>query len=86
MDVPTPEPQRLLPSLKVVQTNPELQSESVEQVSHSPPLEQPIEGMAVRITSRTQRSRLIVLPLPGRKNRPRTFYPIRAKKAAITFI
>ena len=86
MVVPTPEPHRMLSSLNFVHTKPELQSESVLQVSHWPPLEQPIEGMAVRITSRTQRSRRIVLPLPGQKNRPRTFYPIRAKKAPITFI
>ncbi len=45
---PTPEPHRLLPSLNDEQANPDLQSESVEQVSHSPPLEQEVAGRAVR--------------------------------------
>jgi len=35
---PTPDPQRLLPSLKVEQVRPALQSWSLEQVSHSLPL------------------------------------------------
>jgi hypothetical protein len=36
---PTPDPQRLLPSLNVEHTRPALQSPSLEQVSHSPPLD-----------------------------------------------
>jgi hypothetical protein len=73
--VPAPEPQRRLPSLKFTQTRPPLQSESAEQVSHSPPPEQAKAGRAVRITNKAHRTCFMVLIVPE-----------RAAKGAIAFI
>jgi hypothetical protein len=61
---PTPDPQRLLPSLNVEQTSPDLQSPSLEHESHSPPeLRQLLTGTvsSIRITS-TYRVRIIATP------------------------
>lgn len=41
---PAPDPQRLLPSLKVEQTSPALQSPSLEHESHSSPVDRQLEA------------------------------------------
>jgi hypothetical protein len=54
-----PVPQRVLPSLKVEQTNPSWQSSSVVQPSHSSPLVHPVTGSSKSRERRRKRDRRI---------------------------
>jgi hypothetical protein len=71
---PTPVPQRLLPSLKVVQTEPDLQSSSVEQRSHSWPFVQPSHGRTSSKSNKRALGRIATL-LPGFSFVISAFYP-----------
>jgi hypothetical protein len=59
---PVPEPQRRLPSEKLEQTSPAVQSSSLEQVSHSSPLlPQEPSGRANASTSPNPQKRLTIV-------------------------
>ena len=69
--VPSPVPQRRLPSLNSVQKKPSLQSLSLEQVSHSSLDEQPITGSAASTNINKSRDRRIARVPSFAPRRPR---------------
>jgi hypothetical protein len=71
---PTPVPQRLLPSLKLVQKEPDLQSSSVEQRSHSCPFVHPSHGRTSSKINKRALRRIATL-LPGFSFVILAFYP-----------
>jgi hypothetical protein len=69
---PVPEPQRRLPSEKLEQTSPAVQSSSLEQVSHSSPLlpQEAIGSASISSSPHAPKRLTIILPasslrLPG---------------------